>query len=278
MKISHALVLGGNGFIGTALVNQLRCKGIEVLVGTRAKNRCLRAGERRICFHTAKRRDWINAIEGCQLVINAVGILRQRWKETYEQVHHEAVKELANACAEKNVRLIHISVLGLEHKVKSRFLLSKLKGETALSRSGADWLIVRPSLLEGEAGYGARWFRRLANWPIHFTPADAIGRVAPLHVNEFASLVIDIAVKNFESRVHELGGNRILSFDRYLAYLSDGKPRINIKVPGFLVRLFSHVFDLLHLTPLSYGHYELMKNDNIPRAATVPTIADDVGV
>ena len=267
---THVLVLGGNGFIGSAVVNELRRSGLEVLVGTRAKGRCLRVGERRISFHAADDQDWDQAIKGCQIVINTVGILRQRWKESYEQVHHEAVAKLADACAKKNVRLVHISVLGLQYDVRSRFLLSKARGEQALLNSGADWVIVRPSLLEGKDGFGARWFRRIANWPIHMTPADAKGRIAPLHVRELARLVCRIAYKEGRTRIYELGGDRQFSFEDYLSHLARSKPLLRIKVPGIVVRLLSHLLDLLHLTPLSYGHYELMRNDNLPTNTSAP--------
>lgn len=265
MSAGPVLVLGGNGFIGSALVNQLRRMGVEVLIGTRAKRRCLRAGERRICFHKAEQQDWQTAIDGCQIVINAVGILRQRWQETYQKVHCEAVRKLAFACAEYNTRLVHISVLGLENDVRSRFLLTKAKGEQALMDSGADWIIVRPSLLEGESGYGARWFRKVANWPIHLTPADAKGSIAPLHVDELARAVAQLALAKKPSRIYELGGERHFSFEEYLSHLSHKQPRQRLKIPGILVRLCSHIFDVLHITPLSYGHYELMKHDNLPR-------------
>jgi uncharacterized protein YbjT (DUF2867 family) len=143
-------------------------------------------------------------------------------------------------------------------------LLSKGKGEHALIESGADWLIIRPSLLEGESGYGARWFRRIASWPIHLTPSDAKGKIAPLHVEELARFVFDLACRDADSGIYEIGGDRLFSFESYLTYLRQAEPRLGIKVPGPLVRLSSHVLDILHLTPLSFGHYELMKNDNLP--------------
>ena len=35
-------------------------------------------------------------------------------------------------------------------------------------------------------------------------------------------------------------------------------------MPAIVVRAISHLCDLLHVTPLSYGHYELLKFDNLP--------------
>lgn len=69
---------------------------------------------------------------------------------------------LAQACAKLNVRLIHISVIGLTNLAKSRFIRSKFAGEQGILSSGAQAILVRPSLLDGTGGYGAKWFRRLA--------------------------------------------------------------------------------------------------------------------
>lgn len=258
------LVLGGHGFIGSAIVKELQRHGHKVLIGTRAKHRHLRPGERRVAFQSMKAEDWLNSIKDVHVVINAVGILRERWGESYEQVHHHAVKELANACFQGDVKLVHISALGLNNPVRSRFLSSKRRGEQAIKKSGAQWHIVRPSLLEGRGGYGAKWFRRVADWPIHITPATAKGYLAPLPVRVLAKQIVShLLVKN-GPRTLELGGPREYRVHEYLQALRGSKPILHLRVPGFLARLFSHLFDLLHLTPFSFGHYELMRFDNLP--------------
>ena len=81
-------------------------------------------------------------------------------------------------------RLVHVSALGLDQRVTSGFLISKRHGEAALRARSFDCVIVRPSLLDGADGYGARWFRKVARWPVHFIPASARGRVAPLDVDD----------------------------------------------------------------------------------------------
>ena len=263
MKPKQVIVLGGNGFIGNAVVKELQRRRIEALIGTRGRNRTLAPGERRIVFHNASKKEWRALINDCDVVINAVGILRQRWGETYEQVHHHAVAELARVCAKNQVKLIHVSALGIYNKVTSRFLTSKRRGEAALLGSTADWYIVRPSLLDGPNGYGAKWFRKIAQWPVHIAPAKT-GRVAPLDVRELARRIADIVEYNFTQRVHEIGGSRTFEYHQYLRNLAKRPPKFNIRIPVLLARLASHLCDLLHITPLTFGHYELMRYDNLP--------------
>jgi hypothetical protein len=66
----------------------------------------------------------------------------------------------------------------------------------------------------------------------------------------------------------DLGGNEHFTIAQYLTALrvAAGKPRaLQIPIPGALVSLVAVVCDLLHATPLSYGHVELLRADNIPQ-------------
>lgn len=133
LRSSTVLVLGGYGFIGRHIVTQLEHLGAQVLIGTRRQKSALSPdNQRTIGLHKLSQNpDWRQQLEHVDVVINAVGILRQRWGETYEQIHHQVIAELAEACKQRSIRLIHISALGLNNHVKSRFLSSKLLGEQA---------------------------------------------------------------------------------------------------------------------------------------------------
>ena len=39
---------------------------------------------------------------------------------------------------------------------------------------------------------------------------------------------------------------------------------LTIRIPNVIARLFAKIFDMLHLTPYSVGHHELLEFDNIP--------------
>ena len=263
------LVIGGRGFIGRHIVDQLEGFGAHVIIGSRGSSQ---HGTRKVRLHELQSQEQCKQLlDGVDVVVNAVGILRQRMGETYEQVHHQAVAHLANACASKNIRFVHVSALGLTNPTKSRFLSSKRLGEIAIQKSNADWYICRPSLVDGDDGYGAKWFRRVASWPIHVAPANAIARLAPIHVKDLGEAIAKIALKtdvakSTEERIYELGGEQQMNVLEYLQVLKKGRAALTIKIPVWIARLSSHVLDLLHLTPYSFGHYELLKFDNAPKA------------
>ena len=271
------LVLGGRGFIGRHVVSQLESLGAMILIGTRGKQGFHEPSIVKIQLHaTTKIEQWLPHLEGVDVVVNAVGIMRQRFNETFDKVHHLAVASLAKACEQKNIRLVHISALGIEHPVKSRFSSSKLRGENAIKHTKADWYIVKPSLVDGEGGYGAQWFRRIAQWPVHIAPATAKGMLTPIDVKDLAEAVAKIslktqAAKDSKDRIYELGSNSMRLFD-YLATLNGGQRRYQIRIPSSIARPISHLFDLLHITPFSFGHYELLQYNNCPVVDRLPEI------
>jgi len=166
--------------------------------------------------------------------------------------------------------VVQVSALGLENPVKSRFSTSKLRGEKTLKSSHANWAIVRPSLVDGEGGYGAKWFQRVAKWPIHFIPANAVGLFAPIDADDLGEATAKIGLINKQERdackrIYELGGGQKMNVIDYLKLLRPNKiPALVIKVPIVFARLFSHLLDLVHITPYSFGHYEMLKNNNMP--------------
>jgi NADH dehydrogenase len=256
-----------------------------VVVGTRRPRRAARRLPPSL--HRCERREvhrerliageaWHPLLRGIDTVVNAVGILRERGAETYERVHHLAPAALANACARGQIRLIHVSALGLHPGARSGFLTSKLSGERAVAASGSDFSIVRPSLLDGGGGYGALWFRRVARWPVHPVPADALGRIDALDVGELGEAIAVLCEKRDarDWREVELGGGVPRSVGDYLAALrpAEWRPAPRIAVPAWLARLASHAFDLVHFSPLSLGHIELMQRDNVPHPNRLPAL------
>ena len=276
------LVLGGAGFLGRYIAAALAARGRAVVIGSRRPRRAARRLPP--CLHRCERREvhlerltapeaWRPLLAGVDTVVNAVGILRERGAETYERVHHLAPGALAAACARRAIRLIHISALGLHDGARSRFLSSKLAGERAIAACGSGYSIVRPSLLDGEGGYGARWFRRVARWPVHFVPADAVGRIAALDVRDLGEAVAVLCERD-EPREVELGGGVLRTTGDYLAALRPAElaPAVRISVPAWIARLASYLCDFLHFSPFSFGHLELMRRDNAPRHNLLPAL------
>lgn len=282
-ELTTVLVLGGSGFVGRHAVAALLCDSAKVIIGTRHPGKidaflpaaAIDCPQRQIMLERLVESDaWSQHIHDVDVVLNCVGILRQRGRSTYDKVHHCAPIALAKACGKFDKRLVHVSALGLHQSARSRFLTSKLAGEAGIKSSGADWIIVRPSLLDGRGGFGARWLRGVAQLPFFFAPSNAYGKIAALHVKDLGEALSRLCLASAadlnlrESRLFELGGLRDFAFRDYIRALRKDYTHTSvvcIPVPGFVARLFAHVCDALHFTPFSFGHWELLQRDNKPR-------------
>lgn len=265
----NVLVLGGHGFIGRHIVNALTGRNQNLFLGVRhfrpdsVDKQCVLPLQ-----HLTRSSDWVPALMNMDVVINAVGILRERPGESYEVVHHNAVGALAAACESLGIKLIHISALGLDNPIRSAFARSKKAGEQAIMNRRVDWHIVRASLVEGEGAYGGTWFRRIARWPVHFVPRRH-AFIAPVRVERIAKKVRQLVEETSDlllnhERIHELSNGVKYRLPDYLTALNHGVRRPVIAVPDTLVRLVTRLCDALNLTPLTDGHRELLSFDNCP--------------
>jgi len=284
------LVLGGSGFVGRHAVAALLNEGAEVVVGTRNPSRmsghlpesAAHCERREIRFETMTDVEtWPDLIDDVDTVLNCVGILRQRGGSTYDRVHHRAPEALAATCAALGQRLVHVSALGLAAGARSRFLTSKIAGEERIQRSGADWIIARPSLIDGIGGFGASWLRGVSRLPIYAVPMDSGGRIEALDANDLGAALARLCLEDAvaldlgRSRIFELGGPTALIFRDYLGGLRKNytnAPSLAVPVPGFAARFFAHLCDLLHVTPFSFGHWELLRRDNVAEPNRLPEL------
>ena len=283
----RVLVLGGTGFIGRHAVAALLAAGHEVTVGSRHPSRSARrlAGAAGACsWHgvrfecLASAADALPLLDQVDAVLNCVGILRERWHESYDAVHRRAPLALAQACRERGLPFVHVSALGLRHPHRSGFLRSKLAAEQAIVACGGDFRIVRPSLLDGRGGFGALWLRVLSGLPLHFRADGARGRIAALHVDELGEALAALVARPIagnaavSERMFELGGLQAHALPDYLASLRGRRPWLSVRVPDWLCRVASHACDLVHFSPFSFGHWELLHFDNVPQSNRLPEL------
>lgn len=176
------LVLGATGFIGGRLAAVLAGRGHEVAAPRIDFSRATRVG------------DWRGATGGgVEVVVNAVGILRERGERTFAAVHDAAPRALFAAAEDAGVRrVVQVSALGADADARSRFHLSKKRADDFLAQRRLDWAIVQPSLVFGYGGASARLFAMLAALPVVLLPGDGSQRVQPIHIDDLTDLLLRI--------------------------------------------------------------------------------------
>jgi NAD(P)-dependent dehydrogenase (short-subunit alcohol dehydrogenase family) len=143
------LLTGATGFIGRHLAQAVLAAGHELVCATRdpikVRDMCRRhvGADFTRDFDAA---DWLPRLAGVDVVINAVGIIRERGAQTFDAIHRRAPCALFAASAQAGVKLvIQISALGADASAESRYHLSKKAADDFLAGQPVDSVIVQPS-------------------------------------------------------------------------------------------------------------------------------------
>lgn len=214
----HILVLGGTGFIGSALVARLAADGHECRTISRAWN----ADARHVRLDIAKAvrpEDWSAALHRVDAVVNAAGTLQDGAGQSAEGVHVTGIGALYAACEASGVRrVVHLSAIGVDREAPSPFSRTKREGEAALMARDLDWIVLRPSVVIGRPAYGgSALLRGLAALPVLPVLPDS-APIQPVYLDDVVETIVYFLRPEAPARqVLELAGPRRMSFSDAVA-------------------------------------------------------------
>lgn len=242
------LITGATGFIGRRLVAALRDNGHRVIAASR------HAGTRPDEISADFTRDldqakWIPRLAGVDVVVNAVGIIRERGQQTFENIHTRAPRALFAACVTAGVkRVIQVSALGAE-RGRTGYFMSKHAADEYLAALPLSWTIVQPSLIFGAGGASASLFALLASLPVIPLPGGGHQRIQPIHIDDAIRAIREIIENAAMTRRRvALAGPAPVSLKDFLQRLRARMqlPRARfISIPAAMMRASAAVAELL---------------------------------
>jgi uncharacterized protein YbjT (DUF2867 family) len=273
MKI---FLTGATGFIGRALVKKLRLMGHEIICGVRRQPGVFASASIEYCkvdyVADVDPAVWVSRLKGVDVVINAVGILREHGAQTFDTIHTRTPMALFAAAASAGVRrVVQISALGADTNAASRYYASKKKADDFLATLPLEWVVVQPSFAYGPDGTSARLFRMLATLPCIPMPGDGMYKVQPIHIDDLAQAIATlVSAPQFFRRRIPLVGPIPMRFAEFLlrlrAALLLGTTRL-IHIPLWLMRGIAAVAELFPLSLLSRETLSMLLNGNTADAA-----------
>ena len=219
-------LFGGAGFVGNHVLGALLRRNYRVRVAVRRPHLAgnvrsfgfpgqVHPVQANLRFPDSVRR----AVEGASVVINLVGILRERGAQTFEAVHAEGARTVAAAAAEVGARLVHMSALGADLASESAYARTKAQGEVAAREARPDVVIVRPSVVfGGNDGFFNR-FAYLARMLPVVPVVGAQTRFQPVFAGDVARAVAKAVDGTVAPGVYELGGPEILTLRQVVEYV-----------------------------------------------------------
>jgi uncharacterized protein YbjT (DUF2867 family) len=226
MIIEDVLVLGGSGFVGRHVCQQLVEQGYRVTIPTR--NREL-AKVDLIPLPTADvivadvhdEQTLARLVRGCQAVINLVGVLHDgRGKGSFAEAHVGLARKVIDACRREGVRrLLHMSAINADTSGPSDYLRSKGEAEAIVKSSGLDWTIFRPSVIFGRQDRFLNLFAKLQGvMPIVFL-ASPNARFQPVYVDDVAAaFTAALADLGSHGKSYDLVGPKVYTLRELVEY------------------------------------------------------------
>lgn len=274
MEIERVCLIGGTGFVGRAVANQLSARGMRVRVLTRRDQSAAALKTLpTIEVMTGTPHDdatLLAALEDMDAVVNCVGILAERGRgQTFQWAHVELPRRIAEACHKRGAQhLVHVSALGAATNGPSAYQRSKGAGEEALKQSAGilPWTIFRPSLIFGEGDRSLNMFAGLAR----MFPVIPLGRTQarfqPVWVDDVArAICASLGDMRTYGQTYELCGPRAYSLQELVEYAASvvgRKPRI-VALGDALANLQAAVFEHLPGKVLTRDNLRSMSIDNV---------------
>jgi uncharacterized protein YbjT (DUF2867 family) len=258
------MVTGASGFIGQRLVAGLAAAGHRVLRVQRQMggNDTVTAD----FMLDLQPEHWVPRLTGVEVVVNAVGILRQTRQQTFECIHARAPQALFAACLEVGVRrIVQISALGAREGT-TEYFRSKRAADVFLEQLLLEWTIIEPSLIYGPQGTSAQLFNRLASLPVMAVPGRGEQAVQPIHIDDFVGAVVKVVASDamVGCRV-PIVGPEALTLVEFLRRLraTMGLRRVPIlRVPLWLMKASARVAGMLPRSLLDLETLQMLEARN----------------
>ena len=276
MKPKEILVFGASGQIGRYLIRKLTKNNYKVVAVTRnihQKGYTLKTqanpGYLEIVelaqFDSEKIR---SLIQKCSVCINLIGILFEKRKNLFRNIHTDLPDLLSKYASETNIeKLIHISSLGIEESKESKYAISKLEGENKIKKNFARAVILKPSIVYSvDDNFTTNFMTLLNRLPIMPLYYEGRTKFAPIHVTDLVQIICDVVEDKTKEQTIECIGPEIISFKEIILKLlkSIGKKRLLIPLPLLIAKMTAKIFEIMPKPLITVDQINLLKYNNIP--------------
>ncbi len=287
-------VFGGSGFIGRHLVQRLAADGWTVRVAVRDTEGAAflqplgNMGQIiAVPCNVGHRLSVELALQGADAVVNLVGILHESGKATFQAIHVDGARTVAEAAAKAGVaKLVHMSALGADKASDSDYARSKALGEEAVRAAFPKATILRPSVVFGPeddffnrfavmlrtfgvlpviTGDGFKLIRRAGGVSIDLYGSGG-PKFQPVYVGDVAdAFMVALHSDDAAGKTYELGGPEVMSMKQVHELIMKATERcaLLVPLPFAMARLQAMVLQYWPKPMLTPDQVRLMRKDNV---------------
>jgi uncharacterized protein YbjT (DUF2867 family) len=272
-------VFGGTGFLGRQIVRRLAAEGATLRIAVRSPDRARSVLPAAVMDHVTLFRADVHdqasvvaAVAGADAVVNAVSAYVEKPGATFESVHEQGARTLAQEAAAAGVaRLVLVSGIGGDPESRSPYIRARGRGELAVRQAFPGATIGRPSAMFGS---GDALFGTLADIVRLLPVVPLIGggrtRLQPVYVEDVAEGIARmLAERASAGQTYELAGPGVYTLRELVGFalrLMD-KRRLLLPVPFAIAEVQARLFEFLPSPPLTTAQIDLLRADNLASGA-----------
>jgi len=276
MKDKLVTLIGGGGFIGRYVAQELLAAGARVRVVGRDPRRAWfikplgGLGQTQFVAADVGRPQTIaRAVAGSDAVVYLVGT----WGPDFQGAHVTGVRAAAQASRETGASaFVHLSALGADADSPSRYYASKAEGEAAAREAFPGAIVLRPSVVFGpEDKFLNRFGGMIASTPQVFGRAPvpvlrAQARFQPVHVVDVARAVARVLgdAEAQAGKTIEAVGPEVVTMGELMRWLATtlGREVDLIELPDVMGQAIA-VAGFLPGAPITFDQWKMLKTDNV---------------
>lgn len=279
-------IFGGSGFVGRYIARRMAKQGWRVRVAVRNPNEAMFVKPYGVVGQVepvlCNVRDDASvaaAMQGATAVVNCVGVLISKGKNTFEAVQADAPARIGRLAAAEGVsKLVHISAIGADVDSESTYSRTKALGEEAILAEFPSAVILRPSVVFGTEDQFFNRFAQMAQFSPVLPVVGADTRFQPVYVDDVAQAAETALLCDVTPGVYELGGPDVMTFRELMTMMLGviRRRRLVVNIPFGVAGILASVFELgstlsMGLVPpqITKDQVADLKHDNVVAAGAM---------
>ncbi|WP_306044747.1 complex I NDUFA9 subunit family protein [Nioella sp. MMSF_3534] len=266
-------IFGGSGFVGRYIARRMAREGWRVRVAVRRPNEAIfvrpygAVGQvEPILANIRDDASVAAAIAGADAVVNCVGVLTERGKNSFEAVQTEGAARIARLAAEAGVgQLVHLSAIGADAESDSDYARSKAEGEAAVTEHFPGAVILRPSVIFGTEDEFFNRFAKMTKFGPVLPLVGGNSRFQPVYVDDVAKAAVAGVLGQAEAGIYELGGPDVESLHDLMVKMLGviRRRRLIVNLPFWVGSIMAFGFGAMQALTVGLIHNGILTRDQL---------------
>jgi len=254
-KKLRVLILGGRGFVGRSVGEQLRNHVVFTFDSHPG-------GRNHFQGTITSLQDLKTAMRGMDCVINLVGLspLRKPSQTSYQGVHVKGIQNVLSACKTlKMKRFVHMSALGADVNSSIEFLRTKGVAERLVLKSNIRKTVFCPSIIFDKEN---ELIQQISKMSFTCMFPNITAKIQPVYRNDIAKLFALTVQGKIKEKKIEVGGPESMTIFQMAQKIHRKKGFPCFPIPLFMLKIGMKVASWLHLFGITDDQIKSLSLDN----------------